>query len=148
MLLGKLERPGTKRKETACQMPPLRVKLPCSKYCEWPPQLCPTLPFLGVLPKRGMWLCRNLGTDGQQLSRYLRSSLRQCWRMTRMLCLPKNPWSNSISLHTCLRPWWPLGLAWENEIGICVQSGFTLSRVGSYHPGDSSGCDSSFALWT
>lgn len=38
------------------------------------------------------------------------------------------------------------GLAQENEIGICVQSGFTLSRVGSHHPGDSSGHDSSFAL--
>lgn len=39
-----------------------------------------------------------------------------------------------------------LGLAQENEIGICVQSVFTLSRVGSHHPGDSSGQDSSFAL--
>lgn len=31
MLLGKLERPGTKRKEPALQMSPLRVKLLCSK---------------------------------------------------------------------------------------------------------------------
>lgn len=100
MLLGKLgERPGTKRKQPATQTS-LRVKLPWSKYCEWVPQLCPKLPC----PRLG----RNLGISGQQVPMSLRSSLRQCFRMTRMLWSPQNPKVNSISLHTCLRPSWDL----------------------------------------
>lgn len=146
MLLGKLERPGTKRKEPARQMSPLRVKFPCSKCCEWPPQLCPTLPCPGVIPKWGMWLCRNLETAVVLvLEEFPKAVLEDDKNVVVSPQIPKVTLSPSIPVSD---PGNLLGLAWENEIGICVQSGFTLSRVGSHHPGDSSGRDSSFALWT
>lgn len=150
MLLGKLERPATKRKETACQMSPLRVKLPRSKYCEWPPQLCPTLPcpagsttHVGnvTLEKFGDWWAAVV----QVLEGFPKVMLKDDKSVVVSPKIPEVTLSPSIPVSD---PGNLLGLAQENEIGICVQSGFTPSRVGSHHPGDSPGRDSSFALWT